>query len=568
MQFERAWHRSYPANVSWELSFDRITMPEVLTRSAQRFPDSTALIFMGWKVCYRELEGLVNIFAKALRSLGVKKGETVAMLLPNIPQVVIANYAAWRIGAVAAQNNPLYTERELTHQLNDADARVLVTLDLLLPRALKIKPDTRVEHIITCHINDYLPFPKKQLFPLVKRKMYRSVEKQTGVSEFMELMKMHDADPVPNEAQWDEVGTLIYTGGTTGVSKGVMLSHGNMSANVQQLRGWFHDVEEGKESIMAIFPFFHSAGFTGIQNFSVWGGWADVLVPRPEPGIIVEMLKKFRPSFLPGVPTIFIGLLNHAGFRKLDLRFIKGFIAGAAPLAVETINELKSLTGGDLINVYGLTEISPMGTASPWKGEIKPGTVGIPLPNTDLRIMDVETGTREVTPGEPGEICFRGPQVMKGYYKRPEETSEVLKDGWLHTGDIGFLDGDGYLTIVDRKKDMIVASGYNVFPQEIDVILFEHPKILEACTIGVPDAYRGEAPKAFVVLKPGMAVSREELIAYCRQKLAAYKVPKEIEFMDELPKSAVGKILRKELREMDRKRQEKKSSPGPISRTD
>jgi long-chain acyl-CoA synthetase len=479
--------------------------------------------------------------------------------------VVIANFAAWRIGAVASQNNPLYTERELTFQLHDADAVVLVTLDLLLPRALKVKPDTRVKHIITCHISDYLPFPKKQLFPYVKKQMYRKVEPMPGVSEFMDLMDRFDDSPVRDGAGWDEVGALIYTGGTTGVSKGVMLTHANMSCNVQQLRAWFHDLREGDgSSMLAIFPFFHSAGFTGIQNLTVWGGWTDVLVPRPEPAAIIEQLRKYRPSFVPGVPTIFIALLNNAEFRNMDLRFIKGFVAGAAPLSVETINDLKGLTGGDLINVYGLTEITPMGTVSPWKGEIKPGTVGVPLPSTDLKVVDVDTGTIEMRQGESGEGCFRGPQVMKGYYNKPEETAGVLKDGWLFTGDIGFLDRDGYLTIVDRKKDMIVASGFNIFPQEIDEILFSHPKVLEVCTIGIPDPYRGEAPKSFVVPKPGEQLAMEELIAFCKERLPAYKVPKEIEFMTDLPKSAVGKILRKELREMDRKNRQGAAGTGSL----
>ena len=557
MAFERIWHKSYPEGVPTEIHFDSISMPEVLTRTAQRFPDVTALIYMGKKISYATLDSLVNRFAKALTAIGVKKGDTVAMLLPNIPQVVIANYATWRIGAVASQNNPLYTERELTYQLDDADASVLITLDLLLPKALKIKPDTKVKHIITCHINDYLPFPKKQLFPYVKKQMYRKVESLPGISQFMDLMDRHDDSPVYNEACWDEVGTLIYTGGTTGISKGVMLTHANMSCNVQQFRCWFHDWREGDgSSSLAVFPFFHSAGFTGTQNCAVWGGWTDVLIPRPEPVAIIEQLRKFKPTYLPGVPTIFIGLLNNAEFRKMDLSFIKGFITGAAPLSVETINELKGLTGGDLINVYGLTEISPMGTASPWKGEIKPSTVGIPLPSTDLKIVDMDTGTSEMKLGDSGEISFKGPQVMKGYYKKPEETSIVLKDGWLFTGDIGFLDEDGYLTIVDRKKDMIVASGFNIFPQEIDEILFSHPKVLEACTIGIPDAYRGETPKSFVVPKPGEKLSKEELSAFCKERLAVYKVPKHIEFMAELPKSAVGKILRKELREMDKKKRQ------------
>jgi long-chain acyl-CoA synthetase len=557
MAFERIWHKNYPEGVPAQINFERICMPEVLTRTARRFPDATALIYMGKKISYSALDSLVNRFANALTSLGVKKGDTVAMLLPNIPQVVIANYATWRIGAVASQNNPLYTERELTHQLDDADATVLITLDILLPRALKVKPDTRIMHIITCHINDYLPFPIKQLFPYVKKQMYRKVEPSPCISQFMDLMARYDDSPVHSEACWDEVGSLLYTGGTTGISKGVMLTHANMSCNVQQLKCWFHDVPEGDgSSMLAIFPFFHSAGFTGVQNYTIWGGWTDVLIPRPDPASVIEQLKKFKPNYIPGVPTIFIGLLNNAEFRNMDLSFIKGFVAGAAPLSLATIKELKGLTGGDLINVYGLTEISPMGTASPWKGNIKPGTVGIPFSSTDLKIVDVDTGTREMKPGDAGEICFKGPQVMKGYYKKPEETGMVLKDGWLFTGDIGFLDEDGYLTIVDRKKDMIVASGFNIFPQEIDEILFSHPKVLEACTIGIPDAYRGETPKSFIVRRPGEQLSREEISAFCRERLAAYKVPKEIEFMTELPKSAVGKILRKELREMDKKKRQ------------
>ncbi len=556
MSFERIWHKNYPADVPREIDFDKTTMPQALTRSAQKFSENTALIFLGKKITYATLVKMVNSFAKVLKKLGVKKGDTVALVLPNIPQVVIANYAIWRIGAIAALNNPLYTERELQYQLDDSDASIVITLDLLLPRIQNIKPNTKIRHIITCHINDYLPFPLKQLFPYVKKNMFRKVSSSHDVSQFFDLMKQYDDTPVQDESSWEDVATLLYTGGTTSTSKGVMLTHANMSCNVQQLRSWFYDLNEGEGSMLGIFPFFHSAGFTGIQNLTIWGGWTDILIPRPEPGVIIEQIKKFKPTFVPGVPTIFIGLLNNPEFRDMDLSFIKGFIAGAAPLPVETIKQLKELTGGDIINIYGLTEISPMGTGSPWKGNIKPGTVGVPLPNTDIRIVDVESGTKEMGIGQSGEICFKGPQVMKGYYKKPEETAAVLKDGWLYTGDIGTIDEDGYLTIVDRKKDMIISSGYNIFPLEIDEILFQHPKILEACTIGVPDPYRVEAPKAFVVLKPGEKLTKEEIIAYCREKLAPYKVPREIEFIDALPKSAIGKILRKEVRELERKKRQ------------
>jgi long-chain acyl-CoA synthetase len=283
----------------------------------------------------------------------------------------------------------------------------------------------------------------------------------------------------------------------------------------------------------------------------VLSAWTNVLVPRPEPAVIIEVLKKSKPTLVPGVPTIYVGLLADERFTRMDLSFIKGFVAGAAPLPLEIIQRLEGLTGGTMLNVYGLTEMTPMATASPWKGRNKPGTVGVPLPDTDLKLVDLETGTHTVPCGEPGEVCFKGPQIMAGYHKRPDETALAVRDGWLYTGDVGVLDEDGFLSIVDRKKDMIVASGFNVYPNEIDDILFGHPKILEACCIGVPDAYRGETVKAFIVVRPGETLTAEEVIAFCKAKLAAYKVPRQIEFIAELPKSAVGKILRKDLRERE-----------------
>jgi len=558
MALEKSWHKSYAPGVPQEIEFERVTMPEALTRNAKQFSNHPALLYMGKKIFYPELERLINRFGRALMDMGVKKGDKVAMLLPNIPQIVIANYATFRIGAVAVMNNPLYTERELEYQLNDSDSKILVTLDLLLPRALILKGKTKIEKIITCHINDYLPFPKKQLFPMVKKQMYRKVGAQKDVYQFLDLIKKYPDGPLENAGGWDDLAAFIYTGGTTGVSKGVMLTHSNLSCNVQQFGVWFPDLKKGEESVLAVFPFFHSAGFTAIQNYCLWAGFKNILVPRPEPGSIIEMLKKFRPHFLPAVPTIFVGLLNSEEFRKMDLSFIKGFFSGAAPLAADTIQQLKDLTGATMLEVYGLTETTPIATATPWGGKIKPGTVGVPVPNTDVKIVDVETGKEEMKQGVPGEVIIKGPQVMKGYYKKPEETAAVLREGWLYTGDIGFFDEDGYLSIIDRKKDMIIASGYNIYPREIDEILFEHPKVLEACAIGIPDAYRGETVKAFIVVKPGEILTEEEITQWCKEKLAAYKVPKMIEFVDALPKSAVGKILRREVKEMDKKKKQGK----------
>jgi long-chain acyl-CoA synthetase len=558
MAQEKIWLKSYAPGVPHEIDFEKMTLAEALKRSAQIYPESTALLFMGKHLSYAELDRLVNRFARALLDLGVKKGDKVAMLLPNLPQTVIAVYAAFRIGAVAVMNNPLYTERELEYQFNDSDSKVLVSLDLLHPRILKIKDKTKIEKVIYCHINDYLPFPKKQLFPLVKKQMYRKFKPQEGFHEFLPIIQKYTDTPVENASNWEEVGAFIYTGGTTGVSKGVMLTHANLSCNVQQFSVWFPDLKKGAESVLAVFPFFHSAGFTAIMNLSIWNGYTDILVPRPEPATVLEMLKKFKPNYLPAVPTIFVGLLDSPEFRKMDLSFIKGFFSGAAPLAADTLQQLKDLTGATMLEVYGLTETTPIATVTPWGGKIKPGTVGTPVPSTDVKIVDVDTGKEEQKIGTPGEIIVKGPQVMKGYYKKPEETAQVLKDGWLYTGDIGMFDEDGYLTIVDRKKDMIIAGGYNIYPREIDEILFQHPKILEACSIGVPDAYRGETVKAYVVVKPGETLTAEEVIQFSREKLAPYKAPKMVEFIDALPKSAVGKILRKEVKEMDRKKSQQK----------
>lgn len=551
MSFQRIWHKSYPPGVPAEIDFDRITMPEALTRSALRFPDNPALIYFGTVITYRGLENLVNRFAKALRALGVKKGDKVAMILPNIPQIVIAQYAAFRVGAVNVMNNPLYTEHELAHQLNDSESTVLVTLDLFHPVARKLQDITGAKKAILCSLADYLPEPLKPLFPPA------DVPAAEGLYRFMDLIGPQPDDPVPNEASLEELGALIYTGGTTGLSKGVMLSHANISFNTQQFRNWYIGLKDGEESLLAIFPFFHAAGWTGLQNTSIYAGWADILVPRPEPDRILDLLEKFKPTLLPGVSTIFVALLNSERFRKMDLSFVKAYLTGSAPMAVETIKMLKETRNVPLVNVYGLTEITPMGTATPWGGDEKPGTVGIPFPNTDLKLVDLETGKTEVKLGEAGEICFKGPQVMMGYYKNPEETSKVLIDGWLYTGDIGVMDADGYVTIVDRKKDMIIASGFNIYPKEIDELLMTHPKILEVCTIGVPDPYRGENVKTFVVVKPGQTMTEEEVTSFCRQTLAAYKIPKMVEFLEALPKSAVGKILRRELRDLEMKKQEK-----------
>jgi long-chain acyl-CoA synthetase len=547
------WLKMYAPGVPEKIEFDQITMSRVLTRTAKKYPDYTALNWMGFKISYSELDRLVNSFARALLNLGVGSGDKVAVLMPNLPQTVIADYATLRIGAVCVMNNPLYTERELKHQLNDSDSKIIVGLDLLLPRMLSLKKETGLKRIITCHINDYLPFPKKQLYPLVKKGMYRKIEPQEGVDQFTDLIAKYSPDPLEDQSSWEDVAALLYTGGTTGLSKGVMQTNANLSVNVQQFAAWLPGIKPG-EKLLADLPYFHTAGFTIMQNLPVWMGLEAITIPRPDPESVLEAIRKYKPDYLPGVPTIYNGLLNNNDFRAMDLSFIKGYFSGGAPLPIDTYNRLKELNGADLLSIYGLTECTVTATVSPWGGKVKPGTEGIPVPNTEIKIVDIETGTKEMPAGESGEILIRGPQVMKGYYKNPEATAEVIKDGWLYTGDIGYMDDEGYLTVADRKKDIIIAGGFNIYPNEIDDILFSHPKIAEACTIGVGDQYRGETVKSYIVLQEGEAMTPDEVEIYCRESLAPYKIPKIVEFIDELPKSGVGKILRRVLKDQELKK--------------
>jgi len=548
---ERIWHKAYAKEVPPSLDYEAITLHDALARTAKRSPHTVALIMMGKKITFRELDDLVNRFANALADLGIRKGDKVALLLPNMPQVVIASYAVFRLGGVVVMNNPLYTESELEHQLNDSESRMAICLDLLTPRMLKLKEKTGIESIVACHIRDYLPFPKKQLFPLVKKKMHRNTDPNEGVHDFLDLVKKYPASPPGVSVAFDDLAALLYTGGTTGVSKGVMLTHRNCSVCVQQLRAWIFDAVEGKDSMLGTFPAFHVAGFTTGMNTSVFRGLTYILIPRPEPGVVLEMTRKYKPDWFPCVPTIFVGVLNHPDFPKTDFSFVKGCVSGAAPLPVETIGQWQQRVGAGIVECYGLTETATLSHANPWRGKTKVGSVGVPVPDTDCRIVDVETGTRDMPQGEPGEILIKGPQVTQGYYHNPGETTHAIRDGWLYTGDIGYMDEEGYLFIVDRKKDMIIAGGYNIYPRDIDEVLYTHPKIQEACAVGLPDPYRGETLKAFVVLKPGETLTEAEVIGFCKEKLAAYKVPKSVEFMAELPKSTVGKVLRRKLREME-----------------
>jgi long-chain acyl-CoA synthetase len=554
---DKPWLKSYANGVVSTVQYERITVADALNRMAQKYPDKPALIFLDVKITYKQLNDMVNSFANALIDMGVKPGDKVVMLMPNMPQIVIASYGAWRAGAVVVMNNPLYTDTELEHQLNNSESTVLVTLDLLGPRMIALKPKTPVKKIVVAHIRDHLKFPKKQLLPIVAKDKHRDIPPTPDVFEWMDVIKKYPAADPKISVDFDSLASLQYTGGTTGVSKGVMLTHKNLSSNVQQINAWFPDFVEGEMVMLGVLPFFHSFGLTCVMNLTIWKAGTDVLIPRPEPKTILEAIHKHRINFYPAVPTIYVGLLNHPDLAKYDISSIKGCFSGAAPLPVEVIKEFESKTGSQICEGYGLSETSPVVTINPWGGKTKVGSIGLPIADTEVRIVDLEEGTKDMPQGQPGEVIIRGPQVTSGYYKMPDETAKTVKDGWLFTGDIGTMDEEGYFYIVDRKKDMIIAGGYNIYPRDIDEVLFEHPKILEACAIGVPDSYRGETVKAFVVLKPGETMTAEEVMDYCKEKLAKYKVPTMVEFIDTLPKSGVGKILRKELRAMELARMKK-----------
>jgi long-chain acyl-CoA synthetase len=549
---DKPWLRSYEPGVPEHIYYEEICMPDILDRTASRFPNHTALIFQGYVVTYRELKNMVDRFAACLDDFGVRQGDAVAILLPNLIPCVVAYCAVLRLGAITVMNNPLYSDRELEYQFNDSGSKVLVTLDLLGNRMIDLRPRTKVRQIVYTSIGDYLPFPKNFLFPLVakKKKMAADVKPATEVYRWKDCLAKHAAAPPRPKIGFEDVAMYQYTGGTTGISKGCMLTHANLSKQVQQAEAWFPKFKPGEEIMLGALPFFHVFGMSVVMNFSIHMGWADVLVPRPQPVPLLEAIRKFRPTFAPLVPTMYIGMLNHPDLKKTDMSCLKGAFSGSAPLPVEVIHEFERLTGAVIVEGFGMTETTPVTHVNPFAGGArKVGSVGVPISDTEARIVDLETGMNDTLVGQPGELIVRGPQVMKGYLNRPDETDYVLRDGWCYTGDIAVMDEDGYFFIVDRKKDMILTGGFNVYPRDIDEVFYEHPKVREACAIGIPDPKRGENVKVFVVLKEGETATREELIEYCKTKLATYKLPTEIEFRNELPKTNVGKILRRELKE-------------------
>ncbi|MBN2060368.1 MAG: long-chain fatty acid--CoA ligase [Deltaproteobacteria bacterium] len=555
---DKVWVKKYDEGVPENIDYEEICMPDYLEKAAEEFPNNTALTFQGYRISYGRLKDMVDRLATCLTDFGLKKGERVAILLPNIIHCVAAYYATLKLGAVTVMGNPLSSDKELEYQFNDSGAKVLITIDLVAKRMIELRSKTLIKQIIYGSIGDYLPFPVKWLFPLVGRKkgLAARVDYAPEVYKWKEIIALSRPNPPKIEVTFEDIAMLQYTGGTTGVSKGVILTHANISKQVQQLITWLHRFKKkrGSERNFGALPFFHVFGLSCSMNYGIAMAWENILIPKPQPAPLVEAITKYRPTLAPLVPTMFIGILNHPKVDSIDMRGIKGCFSGSAPLPIEVMKKFEEKTGSTIVEGFGMTESSPVTHVNPFDGERKPGSIGLPVPDTECRIVDIEDKDREVPVGETGELTVKGPQVMKGYWNMPEETAKVLRNGWLYTGDIARMDEDGYFYIVDRLKDMVLSGGLNVYPREIDEVFYEYPKIEDACAIGIPHETRGESIKVFVVLKQGEEASVEELMEYCKTKLATYKLPVEIEFRKELPKSSVGKVLRKDLRAEEMKK--------------
>lgn len=553
---DKPWLKYYEEGVPDCIDFEDLTLPSFLYRTAREHPGRTALVFEGYRMRYRDFSKSVNLLAKALRNLGIQKGDAVSILLPNTIACVISYYAILETGAVVVMNNPLYSDRELLHQIKDSGSVAIITLDLMAKRILSMMPSTRLKHLVYASLGDHLPFPKNLLFPFVARqkKFSAPVPREEGVYSFMQLIREAEKDTESvqenPEVLLDDTAVYQYTGGTTGRSKGVVLTHRNLSYQVQQVAAWFPAFRENdKEMMLGALPFFHVFGMTTAMNLSVYTGWGNILVPRPQPEELLSAIRNYRPTFVPLVPTMYIGMLSHPDIHTTDMTCIKGCFSGSAPLPVEVILEFEKKTGAVIVEGYGLTESSPVTHINPFGGKRKVGSIGIPVPNTECMVASLDDGVSAVPAGEAGEILVRGPQIMKQYLHHPEETAMVLNgDGWLHTGDIGRMDEDGFFFIVDRKKDMIISGGLNVYPSEIEEVFLEHPKVHEVCSVGIPHPSRGEAVKLFIVLRKGETATKQEFMDYCKTRLAKFKWPVEIEFKEDLPRSSVGKILRQELK--------------------
>ncbi len=551
------WWRHFEGREEPEIVFKDLSLLDYLDAAAQKFAQNKAIIFQNYTLNYAELKDKAEAFAAALRLKGVQNGDRVAIMLPNLPQTMIAIWGVLKAGGVVVMTNPLYMEKELTHHFHDADAQILITIDLLWPKVAALYDKLNLRLSIVTRVADALAFPLNYIQPF-KAKREGSLPEVPFDGKTIVTWKEFICTKERYAASVDDPRTttafLQYTGGTTGVSKAAMLSHYNLTAQMQLLSYIINAPENYSYTFLGILPFFHILGMAGNVLLPSFYGAASIPVPRYTPGDLLRTIDKYRPNFFVGAPSVYMSLMQQKDLPKYDLSCIELCISGSAPFPKDAFEKFQKLTGARVTEGFGLTESSPCITANPIFGLQKIGSVGVMLPGTEVRIVDSEDGVTLLGPYEHGEIIARGPQMMQGYWNKEEETAFTLRDGWLYTGDIGYYDDDGYFFIADRKKDLVIVGGYNVYPREVDEVLYEHPEVQEAVVIGIPHRTRGEVLKAFVVPRPGTDLTTATLTAHCRKKLATYKIPKFIEFCEELPKSYVGKVLRRVLRDIEMKK--------------
>jgi long-chain acyl-CoA synthetase len=554
-----------------DYEFPKVPLTRLLDDAASSFPTGTALAFLGTTLTYRELKDAVDRFAAGLKRLGVDKGDRVALVLPNCPQNVIAFFAALRLGAVVVQHNPLYTEAELRHQLADCGATVVVCLDRVYASVAAVRADTQLKHVVVTSIADYLPTATKLKLrlPLAKAKRARaeitaSIPKDAPVTAFLSLLKGTDT---ARQVQLDpevDLALLQYTGGTTGASKGAMLTHYNLVSNAYMNRLWDTGAVAGKEVSLAVLPLFHAYGLTVAMNATVLLGGTLVLLPRFDIDQVFAAIDEWKPTMFPGVPPIYKALADSPKVRSHDLRSIRLCVSGAMKLPTEIQDQFEKISGAALVEGYGMTETSPSTHCNPVGGTRKPGSIGVPLPGTHCKVVAQDDASVEVPAGEPGELAIRGPQVFSGYWGREDAEGVFTDDGYVLTGDVAVMDEDGFFSIVDRKKELIIAGGFNIYPSEVEEVLFRLPGVQDAVVVGLPDKYRGETVKAYVVAAPGASLSEADVVDHCKRELTAYKVPKVVEFRDSLPRTVVGKVLRRVLLEEERAKAGAQEKPASV----
>ena len=545
---ETVWKDHYNHPFPWDQSFPPMSMVDMVVDSATASPDAVMIDFLGRKTTYGDMLRVIRRVAKGLQDLGVRKGDRVGLYLPNVPHYVAAYYGAMMAGATVVNFSPLYTAAELEHQVEDSGTKILFTLSAkaLLPTAQEVLDNSSLERLIVGCIAEVLPSAKSVLFRLFKRKETAPVPNDPRIINYADLLR-HGEAPAPVAIDpVNDVALLQYTGGTTGRPKGAMLTHQNLTANARQIR-LIDPHPEAIDRILAVLPFFHVFANTCVLNRTVLNGGEMVMLPRFEAVQVLAAIQRTSPTSMPGVPTMFQALLDHPATPNIDFSSLRLCISGGAPLPLELKKRFEATTGAKLCEGYGLTESSPVVCSNPYEGLNKPGTVGQPVPGTRVKLVDREDPTRPPPPGEPGELVFAGPQIMKGYWQRPDADKEVFVDGWLRTGDVGLIDSDGYVKIVDRLKDMIAVGGFKVFPSQVEEVLYHHPDVKEALVIGIPDPYRGESPKAFVTLQEGAKTDGEALKAWLNPQLGKHEKVCEVEVRLNLPKTLVGKLSRKEL---------------------